>query len=43
LEKGLKKMKEREKGSISSSPWTLFTPQPFDGKLKKFLPSSIIQ
>ena len=36
MEKGLKKMKERKKGSTSRSPWTPFTPQPLHGKLKKF-------
>jgi len=44
LEKGLKKMKERKKGSTSRSPWTPFTPQPLHGELKKnhplFLDSS---
>jgi len=29
LEKGLKKMKERKKGSTGSSPWTPFTLNPF--------------
>ena len=41
MEKGLKKMKERKKGSTSSIPWTPFTPQPLHDFLLEVVPSYV--